>query len=108
MTNIADLYLQALIPDNNTVAQATSALLEKYNDANSIFQVLEILQSNSNPLIRRQAAIGLKTILHNFWYKYCQTTLAESIITEIFGILQKKFEFFMIKKFRKILLSIKF
>ncbi|KAK8891069.1 hypothetical protein M9Y10_028274 [Tritrichomonas musculus] len=92
MTNIADLYLQALIPDNNTVAQATSALLEKYNDANSIFQVLEILQSNSNPLIRRQAAIGLKTILHNFWYGYSKTPSAQNIIDSIINSLKNESE----------------
>ena len=83
MTNIAELYLQLLIPDNNVVTQATAAILEIYQNENSILQILEILKSNSNSFIRRQAAIGLKTILHNFWYGYSTSSSAEGIVNEI-------------------------
>mgnify|MGYP001058873464 CR=1 FL=1 len=92
MTSIADLYLQILVPDNKVVEEATKLIQEKYQDTSSIFEIIEILKTNENPSIRKQAAIGLKTILHNFWYGYSNDESAESILNEIIFSLKNESE----------------
>ena len=81
--NIADIYSQLRIPDNSIIANATETLTNLYQDPNVIFSVLEVLKSNPDPFIRRQSAVGLKTLLHNHWYIYCQNPSSKDIINEI-------------------------
>lgn len=95
MTNIAELYQQLLIPDNKVIEQTTKALLEKYQDADSISEILEALKDDKKPVVRRHAAIGLKTILHNFWYGYSSSSSAEDIINEIISCLKNESETFI-------------
>lgn len=88
MSSISELYQRSLQP--SFVVEATAALLEIYKDPSNLGNILEIITSDPKPITRRQAAIGLRTMLNMHWDGLVAAGHADQIKTQILAALENE------------------
>lgn len=79
--NISELYQLSL--QTTGVQQATATLLEIYKDPANFSAILETLMNDQNQITRRQAAIGLRTMLSMHWEDLVASGQADALKSQI-------------------------
>lgn len=85
-----ELYELTTVPDDDTVKTATEQLVKLYENPESIFPLINLMNPKEKMVLRQAATIGFKTILHQSWDEIRSTEHLQAIKNAMIEILSKE------------------